>query len=230
MKKFKISPALLFFVIITSFSFTFSDIDPGYISAFGYGSICVSHSGYPGADSYNASQFDFRDGKFYVKAGGTIDLRAILPQGKTYSDIMNEFKRENSGKYKDVVAELVYWKAYSSHGLGGNVLNASWPSDPSELLHSNNPLWFREFNTATGILDWKSSGVDFTDSDNDLKRDIGNWLSNAKPGWQIYIFHTVGWRRNCPEISYWDPVRMQTIVPISYEMAKPISYCIVEVK
>jgi len=50
------------------------------------------------------------------------------------------------------------------------------------------------------------------------------------PGRQLYILHTIGFRRNCPEEKYWDAQRLEYIIPISFEMAPPFATCIVEVK
>lgn len=80
------------------------------------------------------------------------------------------------------------------------------------------------------LTEWNTPGVDFTDSDDDLQRDVGNWLSKAKSGWQLYVLQPIGFRRNCPEDKYRDAQRLQYITPISFEMAQPIATCIVEVK
>ena len=53
---------------------------------------------------------------------------------------------------------------------------------------------------------------------------------SAKPGWQLYILHTVGFQRNCPENKYWDYGQGKEVIPIAYEMAKPFAVAIVEVK
>ena len=206
-----------------------ADLDPAYVKAFGWGSICVSHSGFPQKANYDASQFDFRDGKFFVNAGGTINLRSFLPQGKTYGDILKNFNEKHK-EFKKMVEEQIYWKIYSSHDQVGNQLFDKWPSDPSKMLHQNKPLCFIPFNTNNN-RSWNGSGVDWDDTENnDMQRDVGNWLSAAKPGWQLYIFQTVGFRRNCPEDKFWDASQGKEIIPIAFEMDKPFAYCIVEVK
>jgi hypothetical protein len=91
MKKPTLILSLLVVILMVSVSFSIADPDPAYIQAFGYGSICVSGKGYPLKDRYDATQFDFRNGKFYISKGGTIDLRVFLPRGKTYGDLINEF-------------------------------------------------------------------------------------------------------------------------------------------
>lgn len=223
--------AIIFFAISSFLAFTFTDdLDKGYVNAFGWGSICVSKAGYPSYSTYNPSQFEFANEKFYVEAGGTINLRAICPKGKTYNDLLKEFNLKHK-EFNKMTEELVCWKIYSSHDFAGNVLFTKWPSNPEEMLHANNPLCFMTYNTTSGIREWNSSGVDWDDTEgNDMKTDVGLWLSSAKPGWQLYIFHTVGFRRNCPENKFWDYSQGKEVIPIAYEMAKPFAITIVEVK
>lgn len=224
--------SILILLAISFFSlaaFIVSDLDPGYVKAFGWGSICVSNGGYPKLTSYDASQFDFHDGKFFVNTGGTINLRTILPKGKTYNDLLKNFNLKHK-EFSKMTEELTFWKIYSNYDRVGNKLFDKWPADPSEMLHANNPLCFITYNTNTN-RSWDGSGVDWDDTEgNDMKMEVGNWLSSAKPGWQLYIFHTVGFRRNCPEHQYWDASQGKQVVPIAYEMDKPFAYCIVEVK
>lgn len=211
-------------------SFTLVDLDPAYLKAFGYGSICVSGKGYPKKDKYDPSQFDFNDGKFYIQAGRTIDLRAFLPQGKTYGSLVKSFTGSHP-KYGNMVEDQIYWKIYSNYDKVGNKLFDKWESDPVKMLHQNNPLCFIPLNTQGAIQGWNTAGVDWNDTENnDLQRDVGNWLETAKPGWQLYILHTVGFRRNCPEDKYWDVARQEYIIPVAFEMARPIAFCIAEVK
>lgn len=217
-------------IVVSFLAFKFAELDPAYITAFGWSSICVSKAGFPSKTAYNPSQFEFHDGKFYVDAGGTVNLRAILPQGKTYNDLLNQFNQSHK-EWSKMVEEQVYWKIYSSHDPVGNVLFEKWPANPEEMLHQNKPLCFIQFNTTGGIRDWNSSAVNWDDTENnDIQRDVGSWLSMAQPGWQLYILHTVGFRRNCPENKYWDYNQGKEIIPIAFEMAKPITYTIVEVK
>lgn len=229
--KTRSSLILLLIVFAASFiAFTLSEIDQGYINAFGWGSICVSKAGYPQKTFYDESQFEFREGKFFVDPGGTINLRAMCPQGKKYNDLLTQFNNKHK-EFGKMTEEFVCWKIYSSHDFVGNVLYEKWPSDPEVMLHNNNPLCFMTFNTTSGIRDWNTSGVDWNDTENnDMQRDVGNWLSAAKSGWQLYVFHSVGFRRNCPENKFWDYNQGKEIIPIAFEMAKPFAVTIVEVK
>ncbi|MFH1197459.1 MAG: hypothetical protein V1720_17295 [bacterium] len=230
MRSNKIFISTLLVFIISFLAFTFAELDQGYIKAFGYSSICVSKAGYPQKDFYDASQFEFTGGKFFVETGGSINLRALCPQGKTYDDLLKQFNNKHK-EFSKMTEELVYWKIYSNYDFVGNKLFDKWPSDSEEMLHANQPLCFITYNTTSGIRDWITSGVDWTDTEgNDMQMDVGNWLSSAKPGWQLYILHTVGFRRNCPEDKFWDYNQGKEVIPIAYEMAKPFAVAIVEVK
>jgi hypothetical protein len=223
--------AIIFFTISSFLAFTYMDeLDKGYTNAFGWGSICVSKAGYPSKSAYNSSQFEFTNGKFYVDAGGTINLRAICPKGKNYDDLLKEFNLKHK-EFSKMTEEQVYWKIYSSHDFVGNILFEKWPSNSEDMLHANKPLCFITYNTTSGIREWNTSGVNWEDTEgNDMKIDVGNWLSSAKPGWQLYILHTVGFRRNCPENKFWDYNQGREVIPIAFEMAKPFAITIVEVK
>ncbi len=230
MKNKRTFVAIICLTIFSVIALKFADLDPKYVTAFGWGSICVSKMGFPVKDAYNPSQFEFINGKFYIDNGGTLDLRAICPKGKTYNDLLNEFNLKHK-EYSKMVEEQVYWKIYSSHDHVGNVIFEKWPANSEEMLHQNKPLCFITFNTTSGIRGWNSSGVNWNDTENnDLQRDLGAWLAVAQPGWQLYILHTIGFRRNCPEDKYWDYSQGKEIIPIAYEMAKPFAYTIVEVK
>lgn len=170
-------------------SFTLVDLDPGYLRAFVYGSICVSNGSL--VKSFNGSH----------------------------------------PKYGNMVEDQIYWKIYSNYDKVGNKLFDNWESDPAKKLHQNTPLCFIPLNSRGAIQGWNTSGVDWNDTENnDLQRDVGNWLVTAKPGWQLYILHMVGFRRNCPNNKYWDVPRQEYIIPIAFEMAKCIAVCIAEVK
>lgn len=221
----------VFSVIVLSFFSFFlpADLDSAYIKAFGYGAVCVSKSGFPQKTQYNPSQFEFRDGKFFVEAGGTIDLRYFTPKGKLYKDLLDGFNKKHP-EYSKKVADQVYWKIFANYDFVGNVLHEKWDT-PEKMINKDKEICFIQFNTESGIRDWDGSAVSWEDTENnDLKRDVGMWLERAKPGWQLYIVHSVGFRRNCPENSFWDYNQGRTVTPIAFEMTPPIGHAIVEVK
>ena len=228
MKKIQIFLNVILILIFLSFSFV--DLDPGYIKAFGYGSICVSVKGYPEKDKYDASQFDFSNGKFYVKSGGRLDLRTILPEGKTYGDLYNAFRNSNSAMHKNVIAdEQKYIKIFTSHDVSGIQFQFEpWPADPNELVNSDGKML--NFSNNAESFSWNTSGVKWDDKETYLESTVSSWLDYAKPGWQMYILETVGWSRECPEKKYWSYEQNAWITPVCYELAPAYAYCIVEVK
>lgn len=217
-------------LIFTFLSFSFVDLDPAYIKAFGYGSMFASIKGFPEKDKYDASQFDYKNGKFYVKKEGRIDLRTILPEGKTYGDLYNAFKESNSAMYKDVIYDQQkYVKIFTSHDVSGIQYQFDpWPSNPGELVNSDGKLL--SFNNNSESFGWNSSGVKWDDQSSYLQSTVGTWLEFAQPGWSMYILETVGWSRNCPEKKYWSYDQNDWVIPMCYEFAQPHAYCIIEVK
>ena len=172
--------------------------DPGYIKAFGNGSICVSQNGYPKFGSYDPSQFDFRDGKFYISKNTKFDLRAFLPEGKTYSDLINDFlkrKPHDPGNREN----KIIWRVFASHDMEGKKIFTKWPPLPEDMegivtyMTSPKELCFSTVNVVDEVLPWITSGVTWGDDKTNLSMLCGNWLSNAQPGWQLYIVNTVGY-------------------------------------
>lgn len=172
--------------------------DPGYIKAFGNGTVCVSKNGYPKFGAYDASQFEFHDGKFYIERNGSFSLRAFLPAGKTYGDLVNDFvkrKPHDRGNRGD----KIIWRIFASHDKDGKPLYDHWPPRPEDMLgivtYKTSPkeLCFGSLNAADETLTWNTSGVDWNDNTVTPSMLCGVWLQNAKPGWQLYIVHTVGY-------------------------------------
>jgi hypothetical protein len=231
MKSNKLKIIIYTFLVLFTLSFSFVDLDPAYIEKFGYGALCVSFKGFPEKDKFDASQYDFRNGKFYVNKGGRIDIRAILPQGKTYGDLLNEYKKQNSAMYKDIIFDGNFWLTYPNYITGGiQVYWGDWPANPSEILKEKGEE--RAFVTSIDaeIMGWNTSGLKWEQTENNLQSTVGTWLENAEPGWQMYIINTVGWERWRPEDKYWDYDKGKEITPVGYELAPPVGYCILEVK
>jgi len=176
----------------------FTDIDPGYITKFGYGSIAVSTKGYPAIDKFDESQYNFKNGKFYVKQKGEINLRAILPEGKTYRMLLNDFVTSKRPDYTDDNAEeKMIWRVFVSHSVKGEKIYSSFPPAASDILSevtyatSEKELAFvtKNLHLWEEHADWKTSGLEYKD----LYDQTYHWFFNAKPGWQMYIVHTVGY-------------------------------------
>jgi hypothetical protein len=197
-KKFLL--AISFIVFLTTISFKpAEDPDPGYIKAFGWGSVCVSEKGYPNLDKYDAAQFDFRDGKFYVKANTSFNMRAILPEGKTYGSLIDDFMTRKPYEQENFV-KRIFWRIFVSHDAKGNKISyANWPPAPGDMLSEHNymtsekELCFSALYCMDDVPTWNSSGASWGDDKTHLVMLVGDWLSKAKPGYQIYIVHTVGY-------------------------------------
>lgn len=200
----KIQKVLFVFIfsVITFFSFAAitSDLDPQYVQKFGYGSICVSDKGYPIIDKYDASQFDFKNGKFYIDKKTSLNLRAILPEGKKYIDLLNDFISRCPNYSEDNALEKIVWRVFASHDVKGNKIYASFPPANSDMLKelayktSEKELAFITVDMSLRqpeVREWNTSGIPYANSE--LIPLIGNWLNQAKSGWQLYIVHTVGY-------------------------------------
>lgn len=171
--------------------------DLGYMKAFGYGSVCVSGGGYPQFAKYDPAQFDFRDGKFYIAAKTQFDLRAILPQGKTYGTLIDDFVKRKPHA-RENREDKVIWRIFASHDKNGNKIYDKFPPAPGDMLSvlaymtSEKEMVFAGLR-ALDVMGFTGSGVRWTDENVHLMMLCYEWLFNAKPGWQLYIVHTVGY-------------------------------------
>jgi len=188
---------LSFTTLFTFLSMTMSDLDPAYIKAFGYGSICVSGNGYPQFATYDPAQFDFHDRKFFIQAKTQFDLRVFLPEGKTYGDLMNDFLRRKPHEQGNRTDKVI-WRIFASHDQNGNKIYAHFPPSPEEMLSelsyftSPKELCFSPLDEMD-VSGWKTSGVTWSDDKTHLLMLCSNWINAAQPGWQLYIVHTVGY-------------------------------------
>jgi hypothetical protein len=183
--------------LVTLLSLAPADLDPAYIKAFGYGSICVSGNGYPQKGTYDPSQFDYHDGKFFIGAKTQFDLRAFLPEGKTYGDLMNDFLRRKPHA-KEKRTEKVIWRIFASHDMEGNKIYPHFPPSPGEMLselsYTTSPkeLCFSPLEESD-VSGWNTSGATWSNDVTHISMMCYNWLFAAQPGWQLYIVHTVGY-------------------------------------
>ncbi|MFA6431518.1 MAG: hypothetical protein WCV91_03970, partial [Candidatus Margulisiibacteriota bacterium] len=108
MKKFVFAVLVFMFAgLLYCPSFASDSPDPKYYKAFGYGKVLASNNGYPAFDTYDPSQFDYRDGKFYMSPTDTLDLRVLLPKGKKMSNYVKE-------------GGFSYYKIWASTDYSGN--------------------------------------------------------------------------------------------------------------
>ncbi len=234
MKKFS-TPILLFAVVMTTAFIPSSEgPDPAYFKAFGYGSIAASIGGRPAFSTYNPSQFDFKDGIFYIAADAArVDLRALLPQGQTYGSMLNALFQDKSSLLKDKKDDgAIYWYAWSSHEYDGTRIYPEWKQGSAHPDYHNKRVWEAQINIEPAKT-WVSSACYFDDPDEtSLRTDVINtWLKMAKPGYQLYILNTVGFQRWVKEASYWDYGQGKQVTPLEYVLSeKHYSHCILQIK
>jgi len=232
MKKMKKGITILVTLLLVGFTSPPDDeLDPGYVKAFGYGTIAVSIGGKPSFSSYNPAQFDYQNGIFYVKAGTErLDMRALLPKGQTYESMMNALFKEKSSLLTNKKKESIYWVAWSSHEYGDKRNYPEWkPGSPHPDY--NDKLVWRESINYEPAKTWNSSAVYWDDEDTDFKSDISTWLRYAKPGNQLYVINTVGFTRDVKEAAYWDASQGRTVTPIEFVLSENnYAYCIIQIK
>lgn len=211
--------------LVTFFSLAsaVTDLDPQYVQKFGYGSICATNKGYPVIDKYVESQFDFRNGKFYIDKKSSLNLRAILPEGKKYIDLLNDFISRRPDYTEDNAVEKIIWRVFASHNAKGKKIYDNFPPQNSEMLKelsymtSEKELAFITVDMSLRqpeVRDWATSGLSWSEANSQLQLLVGSWLNEAKPGWQLYIVHTVGWLQAHQETNNYivdDPIVTATI-------------------
>lgn len=219
-------------IILVAFTVPADGPDPGYIKAFGYGSIAASIGGRPAFDQYNPDQFDYRDGIFYISADAQrLDLRALLPQGQTYETMMNALFKTKSSLVKDKKSEGIYWYAWSSHEYDGTRKYPEWKKGSPHPDYHDNTVW-RESKNYDPARNWTGSAVYYEDEDSDFVTDVINtWLRLAKPGQQLYILNTVGFERWVKEASYWDYSQGRQVTPLEFVMSEDqYAMCILQIE
>ncbi len=223
---------LLMTVVIAVFSSTIlfsQNLDKGYITAFGWGSIAVAQEKTPEFATYEPNIFHFRDGKFFITAGEDVDLhcRFLLLGGKTYGQHLAALKKSTAKKVATLKNDYIRTLFYVSHDEAGAQLCTQWPASRTDL-----PKWKEigvdEINFAPAA-DWVSSRFTLQEKQADFTSLI-SWLKRARPGWKIYIVHVAGYRREAPEMKYYDKAELRYMIPLEYVDTEPLSVTTVEVE
>ena len=219
-------------VIIAVFSSTIllsQDLDKGYITAFGWGSIAVAQERAPAFATYEPNLFHFRDGKFFITAGEDVDLhcRFLLLGGKTYGQHLAALKKSTAKKVATRKKDYIRTLFYVSHDESGAQLYTQWPASRTDL-----PKWKEigvDETEFTPAVDWNSSRFALLEKQADFTSLI-SWLKRARPGWRIYIVHVAGYRREAPELKYYDKAELRYMTPLEYVDTEPLSVATVEVE
>lgn len=205
------------------------ELDQGYIKAFGWGGIAVTQEKVPAFEKYDAGLFHFKEGKFLITAGKDVDLhcRFLLKGGKTYGQHLAALKKSTGNKVATLKNEYIRTLFYVSHDKNGAQLHTDLPASISDLLKWKE-ISADEINFASAA-DWSSSRFSLLERRADLYSLI-SWLETARPGWKIYIAHTVGYRREAPELKYYDQAQLRYVIPLEYVDTEPLAVATVEVE
>jgi hypothetical protein len=166
-------------------------IDPKFAETFGQGGVVIASNTRIDRNTYVPANFDYRDGKFYVKAGkgASLSLRYILPKGKTFLSYESSL---TPGKVPfALLSSTGYFTNYkfylSNDPATGAVIAANYPKSPEEVatIWPAGPNEFMRYKNSEAQNDETSSRVDL----NNLYRSgaVRAFMAKAKPGWWIYV-------------------------------------------
>jgi hypothetical protein len=204
------------------------ELDKGYITAFGWGTAAVSQDQAPGFSNYEAGLFHYSGGKFLITAGEDMDLhcRFLLKEGKTYGQHLDALKKSTPGKAATLKDEYIRTLFFVSHDEAGSQLFTVWPKSITDR-----PNWKEiaadEINFEPAA-DWVTSRFSMMEKRSDLT-SLVSWISKARPGWKLYIVHVAGYRREAPELKYWDKSLLKWMIPVEYVDTEPLAVATVEV-
>lgn len=205
------------------------DLDKGYISAFGWGTAATAQEKAPALAQYDAALFHFQGGKFLITAGENQDLhcRFLLKGGKTYAQHVAALKKATGKKTATLKSEYIRTRFYVSHDEAGAQLFSSWPSGIADL-----PKWKEIATNETNLApaaDWMSSRFSMMEVQADMTALL-SWMKKARPGWKIYVLHTAGYRREAPELKYYDKAELRWMTPLEYVDTEPLAVATLEVE
>lgn len=217
-------------------------LDPAYTKKFGYGVILASGKGFPAFTKYDETQFNYKDGKFFLEPGEatTIDLRAILPQGTTMGALMNKLKAERGKNLSHKTNEFFVWEIWCSHDGGTDQItgNYKWPTTKKEV-----PAWassctavYQKYNVAENSS-WNTAGLKWDSDGGNLQFEFGTHLRMSKPGYKYYIMLRMAYEYSVPggqTENKWNSIlnRFEPVVStggVGYVFSDPIATCTVEI-
>ncbi|EKD42349.1 MAG: hypothetical protein ACD_73C00194G0001 [uncultured bacterium] len=184
-------------------------LDQGYIKAFGGGKVVVSGKALPALETYDASQFTFKDGKFFIAGGpdGFFNARALLPAGKTIGQLIDEAKKKFSANMEYFQSDVTCFRVWCSNGEDGNdqVGNAKWPTTLNE-----EPQWATQIcDIQTDVDEERLTWVGQAATWESMQNDVAGYLAKARTGTKFFIQYSVGFTSLTPGgqmESKWDSV------------------------
>ncbi|MEW6710213.1 MAG: hypothetical protein AB1403_10365, partial [Candidatus Riflebacteria bacterium] len=173
------------------------DLDAAYVKNFGHSVILVSDKGIPARAKCDMSQFDYRDGKFFIQSGpeANFAFRALLPGGTTLGAELEKVKKEQAANLQYHTEDLCVYKVWSSNDEGGTpVENVVWPTSLKET-----PKWASSKDGYTSlepsVYSWIAPGVSW---DGDFKSTYFGLMFTSKPGQKLYVTFHVGFEYKTP--------------------------------
>lgn len=234
MRKF----CVLFLMVLLSAVSVFAqdDLDPAYAKTFGDSVVMVAQTGFPGRAKCDVSQFDFRDGKFFIPAGPTAELnvRAILPKGVTLGSALEKVKKEQATNLEHRTEDLCVYKVWSSYDSGSPIPDIKWPANLKET-----PKWASSQDGVTSldpeVYSWVAPGAKY---EGDFKSAFWSLMATSQPGQKLYITFHVGFEYKTPAgavESKWNDVlrTWENVVSnglIGYALSEPLAAATVEFK
>lgn len=195
-------------VLISCSAFA-ANLDQGYIKAFGGGKVIISGKALPALETYDASLFTARDGKFFIPGGpeGFFYARALLPAGKTIGQQIDEAKKKFSANMKHFQSDVTSFRVWCSNGEDGNdqVGNAKWPSALTEEPQWATPICDVQSDIDEEKLSWVGQAATWES----MKDDVESYLVKARTGTKFFIQYNVGFTSLTPGgqmESKWDSV------------------------
>ncbi len=233
---------IIIFVLVSGLWLKAQTLDPAYTKKFGYGVILASGKGFPVLTKYDETQFNYKDGKFFLEPGEstTIDLRAILPQGTTLGSLMNKLKTERGKNLSHKTNEFFVWEIWCSHDGETNQItgNKKWPITKKEV-----PSWgsacsdvYQNFNVAENST-WATAGLTWDSNGGNLQFKFGTNLHMSKPGYKYYVMLRMAYEYSVPggqTENKWNSIlnRFEPVVStggVGYVFSDPIATCTVEI-
>jgi hypothetical protein len=233
---------IIVFILVSELWLMAQTLDPAYTQKFGYGVILASGKGFPTFTKYDETQFNFKDGKFFLEPGEatTIDLRAILPKGTTLGSLMNKLKTERGQNLSHKTNEFYVWEIWCSHDGEKNQLtgNYTWPATKKEV-----PAWgpacaeaYQRYSAAENSS-WASAGLAWAANGGNLQYKFGINLHMSKPGYKYYIMLRMAYEYSVPggqTENKWNSIlnRFEPVVStggVGYVFSDPIATCTVEI-
>ncbi len=197
-------------VLILCASAVFSqDLNQGYRKAFGSGTIIATNGEYPPVSSFNASQFEFKNGAFYINISfdGQVNLRVIPPAGKRFKSYHDQAVKEQKANLKYKKEDVFYWQLWTDRDSEGNMIEQaqkSWPKKGSDTPSWEKIGWF------TTTYEGEAAGWDTVGINNGaFKENLMQYFSNAQPGQKFFITVSVGYSYIAGEgeiVQKWNPV------------------------